>query len=108
MLFGFVYSPISTHYFPTLYQHQYEMEDGRTVRGGPVRYGYDESIFPGYSWRGYCVLSRIQVCLQKSTVCTYRYMYVRYYILPLSPEQAPPVKASICALDILAFTGGAY
>ena len=26
-----------------------------------MRYGYDDSIFPGYSWRGYAVLSRIQV-----------------------------------------------
>ena len=24
-----------------------------------------------------------------------------------SPVQAPPVKASICAVDVLAFTGGA-
>ena len=27
--------------------------------------------------------------------------------IPESPEQAPPVKASIYAIDILAFTGGA-
>ena len=61
--------PISTHYFPTLYQHKYELEDGRTVRGGPVRYNYDDSIFPGYSWRGYCVLSRIQVSHVMSIHC---------------------------------------
>ena len=29
------------------------------------------------------------------------------YRIPYSPEQAPPAKASIDALDMLAFTGGA-
>ena len=38
----------------------------------------------------------------------YMYMYVIYNMhIPYSHEQAPPVKASICALDILAFTWGA-
>ena len=68
------FRPISTHYFPTLYQHKYELEDGRTVRGGPVRYGYDDNIFPGYSWRGYCVLSHIQVseCYRSTFYWYYR------------------------------------
>ena len=43
------------------------------------------------------------------------YMYIKpasskdYFgsVIPKSPEQAPPVKPSILALDVLAFTGGA-
>jgi laminin alpha 3/5 len=54
-------TPLPTHYFPTLYQHRYEMEDGRTPEGGQVRYGFDEGLFPGYSWKGFAVFSTIQV-----------------------------------------------
>ncbi|GFT24269.1 laminin subunit alpha [Trichonephila clavipes] len=52
--------PLETHYFPTLFQHQYEIEDGRTPVGTQVRYGYDENVFPGFSWRGYAVFSELQ------------------------------------------------
>ncbi|XP_035223568.1 laminin subunit alpha-like, partial [Stegodyphus dumicola] len=52
--------PLQTHYFPTLFQHQFEIEDGRTPVGTQVRYGYEENIFPGFSWRGYAVFSDIQ------------------------------------------------
>lgn len=49
------------HFFPTLYQHMYEMEDGHTESGGAVRYAFDENVFPQFSWRGYAILSRLQV-----------------------------------------------
>lgn len=53
--------PLQLHYFPTLYQYQYEAEDGYTPTRSPVRFGYDQGQFPGYSWRGYAVFSQIQV-----------------------------------------------
>lgn len=52
--------PIQLHYFPTLFQHRLEAEDGHTPAQTPVRFGYDELDFPGYSWRGYAVFSQIQ------------------------------------------------
>ncbi|KAK7086937.1 Receptor binding, partial [Halocaridina rubra] len=52
--------PLKLHYFPTLYQLQYEAEDGRTPQNTAVRFGYDEEVYPGYSWRGYAVFSEIQ------------------------------------------------
>ncbi|XP_015919728.2 laminin subunit alpha isoform X1 [Parasteatoda tepidariorum] len=52
--------PLQTHFFPTLFQHQFEIEDGRTPVGTQVRYGYEESVFPRFSWRGYAVFSSIQ------------------------------------------------
>lgn len=52
--------PLQTHYFPTLYQYLYEVEDGRTPQNTPVRYGYDEKQFPDYSWRGYAIFSQLQ------------------------------------------------
>jgi len=38
----------------------HEFEDGHTPTGGAVRYGFDARQFPGYSWRGYAVFSKIQ------------------------------------------------
>lgn len=52
--------PLKAHYFPTLHQYQYEAEDGKTRSGSPVRYGFTEDLFPGYSWKGYAVFSNLQ------------------------------------------------
>lgn len=52
--------PLTTHYFPTLHQFQYEYEDGSQPSGAQVRYQYDEEIFPGYSSKGYAVFNDIQ------------------------------------------------
>ncbi|VVC86157.1 unnamed protein product [Leptidea sinapis] len=51
--------PIRAHYFPTLHQFQYEVEEGLT-QSGPVRYRNSEEVFPGYSWKGYVVFSPLQ------------------------------------------------
>lgn len=56
--------PLKAHYFPNMYQFQYEVEDGRTPAFTPVRYAYDEEVFPGYSWKGYAVFSLLQVNLR--------------------------------------------
>ncbi|RXG51381.1 Laminin subunit alpha [Armadillidium vulgare] len=78
--------PMKTHYFPTLYQQKYEVEDGRTPQNTPVRYGYDERIFPGYSWRGYAVYSELQketlhdVFISKPSL----YRLIFYYMNPLN------------------------
>lgn len=52
--------PLQTHYFPTLYQYQYEVEDGHTPENSRVRYAHSEHIFPNYSWKGYAVFSPLQ------------------------------------------------
>lgn len=51
---------VTTHYFPTLYQYQYEFEDGYTLSGTHVRYEFDESQFPGFSRRGYAKFTALQ------------------------------------------------
>ena len=48
------------HYVPSLYQHQYEIEDGYRVDGSPVRFDFKQSRFPGFSWRGYAGYSQLQ------------------------------------------------
>lgn len=62
MINCFVRRPIRQHFIPTLDQMKYEVEDGYTAEGTQVRYGYDERIFPNFSWRGYAILMNIQVC----------------------------------------------
>lgn len=52
--------PIEVTYFPTFYQYQYETEDWRNPTGSPARFGYDESLFSQYSWRGYAIFNDLQ------------------------------------------------
>lgn len=79
--------PLQAHYFPTLYQFKYEVEDGRTPANTAVRYGFDEHEFQGYSWKGYGVFSTLQneiirdVSIEKPSL----YRMVLRYVNP-NPE----------------------
>ncbi|XP_045509429.1 laminin subunit alpha [Colias croceus] len=76
--------PIRAHFFPTLHQFHYEVEEGLT-NSGPVRYRSSDDVFPGYSWKGYVVFSSLQnevinvVQLYKSSL----YRMVLKYANPL-------------------------
>ncbi|CAN9502837.1 unnamed protein product [Ophioblennius macclurei] len=52
--------PASGYYFPTLHHLKFEVEDGTTPSARPVRFGFDPQEFPGFSWRGYAVMSPAQ------------------------------------------------
>lgn len=52
--------PTKAHYLPNLYQYQYEIEDGIGFPFARVRYEYDESVFPNFSWKGYANFSDAQ------------------------------------------------
>lgn len=52
--------PLTTHYYPTLHQNQFEYEDGYTPNGALVRYEFEEAPFPGFSKRGYAKFTKIQ------------------------------------------------
>lgn len=60
MLFH-IFRPERNHFYPTLQQFKYEIEDGHTPEGSRIRYGFDETFFPNFSWRGYAILTAIQV-----------------------------------------------
>ncbi|CAL1548003.1 unnamed protein product [Lymnaea stagnalis] len=51
---------LSGHFVPTLHQYKFEVEDGKTPEGARIRYGYDDRIFPDFSWRGYAILTKVQ------------------------------------------------
>ncbi|XP_014252287.1 laminin subunit alpha [Cimex lectularius] len=49
--------PLELHYFPTLHQLKYEVEDWTTAENNHVPYNFNETIFPNFSWKGYVVFS---------------------------------------------------
>lgn len=53
--------PERNYFFPDLHHMKFEIEDGATVEGGKIRFGYDPQEFPSFSWRGYALMSSIQV-----------------------------------------------
>ncbi|XP_010280586.1 PREDICTED: laminin subunit alpha-3, partial [Phaethon lepturus] len=52
--------PEKNYFFPDLHHMKFEIEDGTTVKGREIRFGYDPQEFPGFSWRGYARMSSIQ------------------------------------------------
>ncbi|CAF0881627.1 unnamed protein product, partial [Brachionus calyciflorus] len=72
--------PAAGYYIPDLHQLKFEIEDG-VSKDKQVRYGFDESIFPKFSWKGYVHLNKVtgevsqNVTISKAG--TYR-MIVRY------------------------------
>uniref|UniRef100_A0A8U7MLM0 Laminin subunit alpha 3 n=1 Tax=Corvus moneduloides TaxID=1196302 RepID=A0A8U7MLM0_CORMO len=52
--------PERNYFFPDLHHMKFEIEDGATVEGGKIRFGYDPQEFPSFSWRGYALMSSIQ------------------------------------------------
>lgn len=63
------HEPLNIHYFPTLHQYQFEVEDASTPSGSPVRYDYSEARFPGFSWKGYAVFSSTHVMIKYIFFC---------------------------------------
>uniref|UniRef100_A0A8C1UBQ2 Laminin, alpha 5 n=1 Tax=Cyprinus carpio TaxID=7962 RepID=A0A8C1UBQ2_CYPCA len=52
--------PRPDHYFPDLHHMKFEVEEGTTMDGRPVRFGYNPLEFESFSWRGYAQMSPIQ------------------------------------------------
>uniref|UniRef100_A0A8D0HF41 Laminin subunit alpha 5 n=1 Tax=Sphenodon punctatus TaxID=8508 RepID=A0A8D0HF41_SPHPU len=52
--------PAKDHYFPDLHHLKYELEEGTTLDGRAVRFGYNPLEFENFSWRGYAQMSPIQ------------------------------------------------
>jgi laminin alpha 3/5 len=46
-------------YLPDMHQLKFEIEDGFTKNGKAVRYDFNETIYPNYSWKGYVHLNKI-------------------------------------------------
>ncbi|KAK2517936.1 Lama3 [Columba guinea] len=54
------HEPEKNYFFPDLHHMKFEIEEGASVKGREIRFGYDPQEFPGFSWRGYARMSSIQ------------------------------------------------
>ncbi|KFW72369.1 Laminin subunit alpha-3, partial [Pygoscelis adeliae] len=52
--------PEENYFFPDLHHMKFEIEDGTTLKGREIRFGYDPQEFPSFSWRGYARMSSVQ------------------------------------------------
>lgn len=95
----------ATFYVPTLHQFQYEIEDGYRRDQSPVRIGYDEAVFPGYSWQGYGAYSQLQneVLLPVSITNPSVYRMVLRYS---NPNQIPVIGEATVTPASGAVVGG--
>ncbi|XP_039610679.1 laminin subunit alpha-3-like isoform X3 [Polypterus senegalus] len=82
--------PEIDHYFPDLHHLRYEIEDGTTPNGRMVRLGYDIRQFPGFSWRGYAVMSPVQpeVVLPVSMTSPSLFLIIIRYATPSAKKGA--------------------
>ncbi|XP_068678125.1 laminin subunit alpha-like [Montipora foliosa] len=103
--------PTPQHFYPMLLHIKAELEDGTTAptkqggsdvlspdepfssEGSPARFGFDESVFPGHSWRGYASMSDLQRALKVSMDIpkTARYHIVFRYLL----NESSPVMGEV-------------
>lgn len=75
---------MTTHYFPTLHQNQFEYEDGYGPNGAHVRYEFEESVFPGFSKRGYAKFTKVhnEVSNEVTIIRSSVYRIVIRYVNP--------------------------
>lgn len=90
--------PITTHYYPTLHQFQFEFEDGYTPSGAHVRYEFEESQFPGFSKRGFAMFTQLQPALL-SEVNIFRSSVYRMVIRYLNPSNESIVATILITSD---------
>ncbi|CAF1033067.1 unnamed protein product [Didymodactylos carnosus] len=71
-------TPADNHYFATLHQFRYEVEDGVTPVGSAARYEFDSNEYKNYSWKGYAKFSalqpEVQVSVQLPKPTAYRFL----------------------------------
>uniref|UniRef100_A0A8K9UV88 Laminin subunit alpha-5 n=1 Tax=Oncorhynchus mykiss TaxID=8022 RepID=A0A8K9UV88_ONCMY len=74
--------PRPDHYFPDLHHLKFEIEEGATLDGRPVRFGYNPAEFERFSWRGYAQMSPIQskVVVQVSVSSPVLFQIVLHYV----------------------------
>ncbi|XP_018532088.1 laminin subunit alpha-3 isoform X3 [Lates calcarifer] len=92
--------PAPNHYFPTLHQLKFEVEDGTTPNSRPVRFGYNPREFPDFSWRGYAVMSpaqsevRVTVHVEPNEGRQHLFRVVLRFINPSSISVTGSIKAT--------------
>uniref|UniRef100_A0A8C8EC97 Laminin subunit alpha 3 n=1 Tax=Otus sunia TaxID=257818 RepID=A0A8C8EC97_9STRI len=89
--------PEKNYFFPDLHHMKFEIEDGTTVKGREIRFGYDPQQFPSFSWRGYAQMSSIQnevrITLNVEKSNLYLFRIILRYINPGSETVSGRISA---------------
>uniref|UniRef100_A0A8C0I9R9 Laminin subunit alpha 3 n=1 Tax=Bubo bubo TaxID=30461 RepID=A0A8C0I9R9_BUBBB len=89
--------PEKNYFFPDLHHMKFEIEDGTTVKGREIRFGYDPQEFPSFSWRGYAQMSSIQnevrITLNVEKSNLYLFRIILRYINPGSETVSGRISA---------------
>ncbi|OXB53471.1 hypothetical protein ASZ78_007667, partial [Callipepla squamata] len=90
--------PEKNYFFPDLHHMKFEIEDGTTVKGKEIRFGYDPEEFPSFSWRGYARMSSIQnevrITLNVEKSNLYLFRIILRYINPGGESLSGRLSAS--------------
>ncbi|XP_029011451.1 laminin subunit alpha-5 isoform X2 [Betta splendens] len=89
--------PRSDHYFPDLHHLKFEVEEGTTLDGRPVRFGYSTQEFPGFSWRGYAQMSPIQTAVKLQVYVSEADVYLTRFILRYVNSESTTTNGKITA-----------
>ncbi|KAL9980332.1 hypothetical protein ACROYT_G008904 [Oculina patagonica] len=96
------------YYYPTLHQYKIELEDALATDNDESAYfRYDDSEFPGFSWRGYVVFSQAQtsIYIMIDIPRTSKYQLIFHYLLARYAPVTALVKF-IPTLDSASFPSG--
>ncbi|KAM9386689.1 laminin subunit alpha-3 [Phaethornis superciliosus] len=88
--------PEKNYYFPDLHHIKFEIEDGTTVTGREIRFGYDPQEFPSFSWRGYAQMSSIQpeVVVPVTVASPKLFHLVLHYVSPGSKSSKGKISVT--------------
>ncbi|XP_064877179.1 laminin subunit alpha-5-like [Oncorhynchus nerka] len=89
--------PRPDHYFPDLHHLKFEIEEGTTLDGRPVRFGYNPAEFERFSWRGYAQMSLIQSAVKLSVHVSEVDVYLTRFILRYVNSEAVVSNGKITA-----------
>uniref|UniRef100_UPI0037E9B905 laminin subunit alpha-5 n=1 Tax=Semicossyphus pulcher TaxID=241346 RepID=UPI0037E9B905 len=92
--------PRPDHYFPDLHHLKFEIEEGTTLDGRPVRFGYNPLEFPGFSWRGYAQMSPIQTAVKLQVYVSEADVYLTRFILRYVNSEGATSNGKITAYQV--------
>nr|XP_046253250.1 laminin subunit alpha-5 isoform X2 [Scatophagus argus] len=92
--------PARDHYFPDLHHMKFEIEDGSTLDGRPVRFGYNPLEFTDFSWRGYAQMSPIQTAVKLQVNVKEADVYLTRFILRYVNSEGATSSGKITAYQV--------
>ncbi|XP_030280261.1 laminin subunit alpha-5 isoform X2 [Sparus aurata] len=92
--------PRPDHYFPDLHHLKFEIEEGTTMDGRPVRFGYNPLEFKDFSWRGYAQMSPIQTAVKLQVYVNEADVYLTRFILRYVNTEGATSNGKITAYQV--------